>query len=215
MNDKTTNNSILAVLAQEYRDAASGLNFNNPFELLIATILSAQTTDRQVNNITPALFARYPTPAELANADLQDVEGLIKSCGFYITKARNIIAASRMLMEDYSGSVPRNMDELIRLPGVGRKTANVVMANAFGKDAIAVDTHVLRVGNRLGLSDSGDPYKAELELMRSIPQNQWSDAHHWLIWHGRRVCSARRPKCGECKISPWCRYYHSGEKESV
>ncbi len=201
MQDHT---EILKRLAEHYPDAKPALWFRSPFELLIATILSAQTTDKQVNAVTGTLFERYPDAAALAAADVEDVEAIIKSCGFYHTKARNIQAAAAALVEKHGGQVPRTMEELTELPGVGRKTANVVMSNAFGIPAIAVDTHVQRVSNRLGLAHSNDVFKTEQQLMENIPKEQWSIAHHWLIYHGRRVCAAQRPKCDTCFLADLC-----------
>lgn len=195
---------ILKRLAEHYPDAKPELWFRSPYELLIATILSAQTTDRQVNAVTGTLFEKYPDAASLAAADISEIEAIIKSCGFYHTKARNIQAAAAALMESHGGAVPRTMEELTTLPGVGRKTANVVLSNAFGVPAIAVDTHVQRVSNRLGLAHSDDVFKTEQQLMQNIPKEQWSVAHHWLIYHGRRVCAAQRPKCDTCFLADLC-----------
>ena len=190
-----------------YPDAKPGLDFTNAFELLIATILSAQCTDKQVNKVTKVLFEKYPDAKSMATLTPQELEPYIKSCGFYATKAKNIIQTCHILMEQYGGEVPRDMDTLQTLPGVGRKTANVVVSNAFGQDAIAVDTHVFRVSNRLGLADAKDVLKTEMQLMENIPKNQWSIAHHWLIWHGRRVCTARAPKCEQCPVNLDCKHY--------
>lgn len=189
-----------------YRGARPGLVYRNAFELLMATMLSAQTTDKQVNAVTGTLFKKYPDARSLAEIDQPTLEPYIKSCGFYHTKARNMLAACRILVQRHGGQVPRTLEELTALPGVGRKTANVVLSNAFGVPAIAVDTHVFRVANRLGLAKANDVLKTEQQLMQSIPQDKWSDAHHWLIWHGRRVCIARRPKCDTCflmELCPW------------
>ncbi len=203
MGDKS---EILKRLAQHYPDAKPELWFRSPFELLIATILSAQTTDKQVNGVTPTLFERWPDAVALAAADVAEIESVIKSCGFYHTKARNIQAAAAALAEQHGGHVPRTMAELTALPGVGRKTANVVMSNAFDIPAIAVDTHVFRVSNRLGFATAKDVLETEKQLMENIPKELWSIAHHWLIYHGRRVCAAQRPKCPSCflnDICPW------------
>lgn len=199
--------NILAELERLYPEAKPELDFSNPYETVIATLLSAQTTDKQVNAVTPALFAKYPDPAALAQADPLDIEPMIRSIGFFHTKAKNAVAAAKKIMEDFCGEVPRTMEELTSLPGVGRKTANVVMANAFGSDAIAVDTHVFRVSNRLGLAEADDVRETEEQLMKNIPKAQWSVAHHWLIYHGRRVCNARAPKCESCTLSAYCGYY--------
>jgi endonuclease III len=201
MSDHT---EILKRLAAQYPDAKPELKFTSAFQLLIAVMLSAQTTDRQVNAVTGALFARYPDAASLAAADVEETEGIIRSCGFYHTKARNIKAAAAVVADVHGGQVPRTMEELTALPGVGRKTANVVLSNAFGIPAIAVDTHVQRVSNRLGLANSKDVLETEKQLMEAIPKAQWSEAHHWLIYHGRRVCAAQRPKCDMCFLRDLC-----------
>lgn len=174
---------ILSGLSELYPDPKTELNFETPFQLLVATILSAQTTDKQVNRITEKLFQKYKTPEELAALTPEQLEEDIKSCGLYKNKAKNIVAASRILVEKHQSSVPDSFEELINLPGVGRKTANVVLANAFGKDAIAVDTHVFRVSNRLGLAQSDTPEKTEKDLKQIIPSQDWNKAHHWLIFH--------------------------------
>jgi endonuclease-3 len=198
--------TVLDILEKTYPDATTELVHKNPYELLIATMLSAQTTDKQVNKVTPGLFERFPDAKALAEADISEIESLIKTCGFYKSKARNIKEACRIIVEEYGGRVPQTMEELTDLPGVGRKTANVVLSNAFGVDAIAVDTHVFRVANRLGLAQSGDVRGTEEQLMENIPREKWSRAHHWLIHHGRRICKARRPKCAECPLAEACSF---------
>ena len=198
--------TVLDILEKTYPDATTELVHKNPYELLIATMLSAQTTDKQVNKVTPGLFERFPDAKALAEADISEIESLIKTCGFYKSKARNIKEACRIIVEEYGGRVPQTMEELTDLPGVGRKTANVVLSNAFGVDAIAVDTHVFRVANRLGLAQSGDVRGTEEQLMENIPREKWSRAHHWLIHHGRRICKARRPKCEECPLAEVCSF---------
>lgn len=198
--------TVLDILEKTYPDATTELVHKNPYELLIATMLSAQTTDKQVNKVTPGLFERFPDAKALAEADISKIESLIKTCGFYKTKARNIKEACRIIVKEYGGRVPQTMEELTDLPGVGRKTANVVLSNAFGVDAIAVDTHVFRVANRLGLAQSGDVRGTEEQLMENIPREKWSRAHHWLIHHGRRICKARRPKCEECPLAEVCSF---------
>jgi len=177
----------------------------NPFELLIATILSAQSTDEMVNRVTPALFERCPTPEAFLELSVEELEAMIRTIGLYRSKARNILATCRRLVEDHDGQVPRSREALMELPGVGRKTANVVVSNAFGQPAIAVDTHVFRVANRIGLACGRTPDQVEAQLMARIPESRWTDAHHWLILHGRRVCHARRPRCGECPVRHLCR----------
>ena len=197
---------ILAELERLYPDAKPALHFQNPYQLLVAVILSAQCTDVKVNAVTPALFAAYPDAHALAKADPLDVEGYIRTCGLYHNKARNLVATANALVNQYGGEVPADHEKLTQLPGVGRKTANVVMSCAFGADAIAVDTHVFRVSNRLGLADANDVLKTEQQLMQNIPKNKWSLAHHWIIFHGRRVCAARKPDCENCTLRAWCEY---------
>lgn len=198
---------------EHYPAAECALHYwGDPFRLTIAVLLSAQTTDKGVNKVTPALWERYPTPADLAAADVRDVEGIIRTIGFFHTKAANVIKCAQMVVADYGGEIPRDIDELQKLPGVGRKTANVVMSCAFGEDAIAVDTHVFRVTNRLGLADAPDVLKTEHQLMQAVPKDQWSRAHHWLIYHGRRVCAARKPACETCTLRAWCDYANGNPK---
>ena len=203
---------ILAELERLYPDAKPALHFANPYQLLVAVILSAQCTDVKVNLVTPALFAAYPDAAALAGAEPEQVEPYIRTCGLYHNKAKNLVLTARALVERYGGEVPADHNALESLPGVGRKTANVVMSCAFGEDAIAVDTHVFRVSNRLGLADASDVLKTEQQLMENIPKDQWSRAHHWLIFHGRRVCASRKPACETCTLRAWCDYAN-GEKE--
>lgn len=197
---------IIKVLEKEYGELGCALNYNSPFELLVATMLSAQTTDITVNKATEVLFKVYNKPEEFAVLNLSELEPYIKTCGFYKTKGQNIISTSKKLITDFGGEVPKTMEELTSLPGVGRKTANVVMSNAFGIDAIAVDTHVFRVSNRLGLADAKNVEDTEKQLMVNIPKEYWSRAHHYLIWHGRRVCIARKPKCESCPVNHLCKY---------
>ncbi|MZP30212.1 endonuclease III [Heliobacterium undosum] len=194
-----------------YPDARCALNFRNPFELLIATMLAAQATDKSVNRVTPALFAKAPTPEAMLLLTQEELEDLIKSIGLYRNKARNILAACRTLVEKHGGQIPSYREGLEELPGVGRKTANVVLAEAFQEPAIAVDTHVFRVSNRLGLAQAKDVVKTEQELMNNIPRNLWAKAHHWLIFHGRQVCHARKPACADCRLAERCRE-HTGLK---
>lgn len=198
---------IMSALAKAYPDAAPQLHFTTPYELLVATMLSAQCTDKQVNRCTDVLFKRYNTPKAMVELGVDGLLPYIKSCGFFNTKGKNIIETSRILLERYSGEVPRERDALMELPGVGRKTANVVVSNAFGTAAIAVDTHVFRVSNRLGLAHADDVLKTEQHLMECIPEDKWSIAHHYLIFHGRRVCAARNPKCAECTLNAYCEDY--------
>lgn len=180
------------------------MHHRNTFELLVAVILSAQCTDARINMTTPALFAAYPTPRAMAAAPLRTLERLIRSCGFFRMKAKNIKAASKALVERFNGRVPHTMEELLELPGVGRKTANVILATAYDQGAIAVDTHVLRVANRLGLARAHTPAKVEQQLLRVVPQAQWGQVSHWLIYHGREICHARKPECPRCIVVDLC-----------
>jgi endonuclease-3 len=196
---------ILARLRQEYPDAHCELDHRNPFELLVATILSAQCTDARVNLVTPALFERYPDAASLAAARQEDVEELIRSTGFFRNKARSLIGMAQALVAEHGGNVPATMEQLRPLPGVGRKTANVILGNAFGINAgVTVDTHVKRITNLLGLTRHTDPEKVEQDLMELFPQDDWALLSHLLIWHGRRICIANRPECGECVLRQLC-----------
>ena len=196
--------TILGRLKKAYPDAHCELNFKSPFQLLVATILSAQCTDKSVNQATPALFARYPDAKSLSQAREREVQGLIKSIGLYRNKAKNIVGAARALMERHGGEVPSDMESLVALPGVGRKTANVVRFNAFHLPGIAVDTHVLRVGKRLGLFEPQDPVEVEKILGNLVMQRDWGMTSHLLIWHGRRVCDARSPQCAACTLNDLC-----------
>ena len=195
---------LLRILEQTYPDARCALNYRNPLELLIATILSAQCTDERVNMVTPALFARYPDAASFAEAVPAELEELIHSCGFYRQKAKSIRGCCRRLVEEFGGEVPAEMEHLVTLPGVGRKTANVVLNEAYGEPAIAVDTHVLRTGNRLGWISTRDPVKAEFQLLDAVPKKWWGRVTLLLIHHGRNCCSARKPLCADCTILKGC-----------
>jgi len=201
---RVATDEILETLAECYPDARCALNHSNAFELLVATILSAQCTDQRVNIITERLFQKARTPETILALGQDRLEEEIRDCGLFHNKARNILTTCQILLEQYGGEVPQTRDELMRLPGVGRKTANVVVSNAFGEPAIAVDTHVFRVANRLGLAQAKTPEETEQQLMRRIPRDLWSPAHHWLIHHGRQVCHARKPACEVCRLSPYC-----------
>ena len=202
---KAKKEAALAALEEMYPEAKAELTFSNPYEMMVATILSAQCTDRQVNRVTPAVFARYPDSDAMAEAKEEDLYPMVKSCGFK-TKAANIIAACKIIRDEYDGQVPHTMEDLTRLPGVGRKTANVVLSNAFGIPAFAVDTHVFRVSNRIGLCKADTVEETERQMTRLIPKEKWGRAHHWLIWHGRRICKAQRPLCRECGLRELCDY---------
>ena len=198
-------NKIIEILDDEYPDAECSLDFMTPLQLLIAVILSAQSTDTQINKLTPALFERFKTAKDYANADIAELEQYVKSSGFYKNKAKNIQNACKILDEKYSGNVPETMEELTALPGVGRKTANVVMLNAFNKcEGIAVDTHAKRLSNRIGLSYEEDPLKIEQDLLKKIRQEDWHKMNHLFVYHGRATCTARNPKCDECCIKDLC-----------
>ncbi len=204
-NEKKRISTILRRLKKTYPDAECALHHRNAFELLVATILSAQCTDETVNKVTPELFKRYPTPKALAEAKREDVEQLIHATGFFRNKAKSLQGAAQMLVEEFGGEVPRDMDDLLRLPGVARKTANVVRGVAYGlADGIVVDTHVRRLSQRLGLTKEDDPQQIEQDLMRIIPKSKWIDFAHQLIWHGRRICFARNPNCPECPLLDVC-----------
>jgi endonuclease-3 len=194
------------LLLEEYPDAHCELDFLSPYHLAVATILSAQTTDERVNEVTPTLFRRYPTPAALAAADAGDVEEIIRSTGFFRNKAKNIIGFARGVTEEHGGEVPRTMDDLTALPGVGRKTANVILGNAFGLDeGVVVDTHVRRLSNRLAFTgEANNVERIERDLMEVFPRERWTMLSHLLIWHGRRVCDARKPRCEACAVSHLC-----------
>ena len=195
---------ILPILKKTYPEATTALHFRDPLELLIATILSAQCTDVRVNMVTPDLFRKYKSAADWARADIKEIEQDIKTCGFYHNKAVSIKGATKRIAEDYNGKVPNTMEDLVTLPGVGRKTANVVLGNAFGIPAIACDTHVIRLSRRLQLSENGDPVKLEFDLADMVPKKDWTLFSHLLIFHGRNICVARKPKCPVCPIATYC-----------
>ncbi len=198
---------VLNELARLYPDAQPALHFKTPYELLVAVILSAQCTDERVNKVTAVLFEKYNTPEKMVTLTQEELERYIFSCGFYRNKAAHILSASHDILEKFGGEVPPTLAELKTLAGVGQKTANVVYAVAFGGDAIAVDTHVFRVSNRLGISEGNTPAKVEEGLCAAIPKELWSKAHHYLIYHGRRVCHSQKPDCGNCTLKEYCKFY--------
>ena len=210
--DAQTVMAVLEELEELYPQAGAELNFTNPFETVVATVLAAQCTDKRVNMVTARLFPRYPDAKAMAQLTPEELEPMIQECGLYHNKARSIVELSRMLVEKYDGRVPDTMEELVALPGVGRKTANVVLANAFGQPAFAVDTHVLRVSNRIGLAHASNVQETERQLMAAVPRERWSHTHHLLIWHGRRCCAARKPACERCPIVQ-CEYRNGGNEE--
>ena len=204
MMDEKILREELRILEETYPNAKPQLKFGSAFELLVAVILSAQCTDKRVNIVTEKLFAVAETPEKILTLGQTRLEEIIRPCGLSKSKAKHIVDTSKILLDSYGGSVPREIDELIKLPGVGRKTANVVASVAFGVPAIAVDTHVFRVSNRLKLAEGKTPPEVERGLQKIIPREKWSAAHHWLIWHGRQICSARKPKCNVCPLSKIC-----------
>lgn len=197
--------NAVEILKKEYPDAVCSLTASNPFELLVAVRLSAQCTDARVNLVTPALFAKYKTLDDYANADLKDVETLVKSCGFYKNKAQSIIGMAKMIRDDFDGKVPDTIDDLVKLPGVGRKTANLIVGDVYGKESIVVDTHMIRISNRIGLVSVKDPVKIEMALKKIIPPEEGSDFCHRIVLFGRDICSARSPKCDGCPMSDNCK----------
>lgn len=199
--------AILRTLARTYPEARTALRHETPFQLLVATILSAQCTDVRVNEVTRELFRDHPDVGSFLELDQPELESAIKTCGLFRGKARNILASARRIADEHGGEVPRTREELMRLPGVGRKTANVVMSSAFGGEAIAVDTHVFRVSRRLGLARGKTPRAVEEELMAVVPPSEWAATHHRLILHGRQICKAGRPRCEICPLTRWCDWY--------
>lgn len=205
---------IIKKLKEMYPEATCSLDFKSPFQMLVAVCLSAQCTDERVNKTTPAIFEKYPTVNDFDNMDIKVLEELIHPCGFYKNKAKNLKSASRMIVEKFNGEVPNNMEDLTSIPGVGRKSANVIMLEAFhNPQGIAVDTHAKRISNRLGFSNESDPLKIEQDLLKVIPKEYYYDVNHLLVWHGRKTCTARNPKCEECALKDLCKEYLS--KKSI
>lgn len=203
---KKRTKEILDILKETYPDAKCELNYETPFQLLVATILSAQTTDKKVNEVTKDLFKEYPDVDSFLKLTNEDLEERIKQIGLYRNKAKNLVLMCRQLKENFNGEVPKTMEEIMSLAGAGRKTANVVLSNAFGVPSIAVDTHVFRVSNRLDLAHSENVLEVEKQLMKEIPKKEWSLTHHLLIFHGRRCCTAKKPKCSECPLNHICKW---------
>ena len=206
---------IYRQLSKNYPNVRCELDYNSAFQLLVATVLSAQCTDKRVNQTTPALFKKYPNPQKMAKADLRDIQNLVKSTGFFRAKAKNIKGLSNKIMEEFDGKVPSNLEDLITLPGVGRKTANVVLGHAFGIPGITVDTHFGRLSRRFGWSKQNNPVKVEFEVGELIPQKEWTNLSQRMIWHGRRVCHSRKPACGACALAKLCPSYGIGEVDPV
>ena len=206
---------INRALADVYPYAHPELDFENPFQLLVATVLSAQTTDLRVNQTTPALFAKYPTPEDLASANPEELEELIRPTGFFRAKAKSLLGLAAALRDDFGGEVPGRLEDLVKLPGVGRKTANVVLGNVFGVPGITVDTHFGRLARRFGWTGSDDPVKIELEIAEMFPKSEWTMLSHRVVFHGRRICHSRKPACGACPIAELCPSYGEGETDPV
>lgn len=204
---------IIKILKEYYPDATCSLDFETPFQMVIAVMLSAQCTDERVNKTTPDLFKKYGTAEEMAKADIKTIEKIIHPCGFYKNKAKNIKACSQKLIEEFDGVVPQDMELLQKLPGVGRKSANVVMLEAFhNPQGIAVDTHAKRISNKIGFSKQTDPEKVEQDLLKQIPKEYYYDVNHLFVWHGRKTCDARKPKCEECPVKQYCNEYNKTRK---
>lgn len=203
---KTDVIKVIQILKEYYPDATCSLDFKTPFQMVVAVMLSAQCTDERVNKTTPQLFEKYGTPEAISKMKLSELEKIIHPCGFYKNKAKNVKATAEMILEKFNGEVPQNMDDLMKLPGIGRKSANVVMLEAFNSpQGIAVDTHAKRISNKLGLSKNSDPDKIEQDLLKVIPKEYYYDANHLLVWHGRKTCVARSPKCNECPVYDYCK----------
>lgn len=201
---------IIEILKEYYPDATCSLDFKTPFELAIAVMLSAQCTDERVNKTTPSLFEKYSTPQDICNLGLEELEEIIHPCGFYKNKAKNIKAMAKKILEEHSGEVPKSMEELIKLPGIGRKSANVIMLEAFeNPQGIAIDTHAKRIANRLGFSKNKEPEKIEQDILKIIPKEYYKDVNHLLVWHGRKTCDSRKPKCEKCPIKKYCKHVQS------
>jgi len=207
--------AIYRQLTKNYPNVRCELDYNSAFQLLVATVLSAQCTDKRVNQTTPALFKKYPNPKKMAKADLKDIQRLVKSTGFFRAKAKNIKGLSNKIMEEFDGDVPSNLDDLITLPGVGRKTANVVLGYAFGIPGITVDTHFGRLSRRFGWSKQNNPVKVEFEVGDLIAEKEWTNLSQRMIWHGRRVCHSRKPACGACPLAKLCPSYGIGEIDPI
>lgn len=204
---------IIETLKEMYPEAKCSLVFSTPFQMLVSVVLSAQCTDERVNKTTPSIFSKYSTPQDFADMDIELLEELIHPCGFYKTKAKNLKRTAQILVEKYDGIVPNNMEDLMSLPGVGRKSANVIMLEAFDlPQGIAVDTHCKRIANRLGFSSESDPAKIEQDLLKVIPKEYYKDVNHIFIWHGRNVCTSQKPKCDSCKLQQYCKYNKSNKK---
>ena len=201
---------VIDILKKTYPDATCSLDFKTPFEMGIAVMLSAQCTDERVNKTTPELFKKYKKPEDYLKASQEEIEKIIKPCGFYKNKAKNLLSYVKMVVEKYNGKLPENMEELVKLPGIGRKSANVIMLEAFNNpQGIAIDTHAKRIANRVGFSKEKEPSKIEKDILKLIPKKYYKDVNHLLVWHGRKTCDSRHPKCEECTIKEYCNYYRN------
>ena len=207
--------AIYRILSKRYPSVRCELDFKNPLQLLVATVLSAQCTDKRVNAVTPALFKRYKTAEDFAGANMRELQGVIKSTGFYRAKAKNIKGLAMQIVTEHNGKVPDTLEELVKLPGVGRKTANVVLGHAFDTPGITVDTHFGRLSKRFGWTKENDPVKVEFEVMELIPQKEWTNLSQRMIWHGRRICHSRKPACGACPLAKLCPSFGIGESDKV
>ena len=213
MKTKKEATEILNILRNHYPEATCSLDFKSPFQMVIAVMLSAQCTDERVNKTTPLLFKDYGTPEKMAKMDIKELENIIHPCGFYKNKAKNALACSQVLVEKYNSIVPNNMEDLMSLPGVGRKSANVIMLEAFGDaQGIAVDTHARRISNKIGFSSKAEPEKIEQDLLKQFPKEDWKDVKHLFVWHGRYTCIARNPKCDKCPLQKHCNDYKARTK---
>lgn len=208
MYKKDDAKNVIEILKAYYPDATCSLDFNNPFELVVAVMLSAQCTDERVNKTTPSIFCKYSTPKDFNDIDIHELESLIHPCGFYRNKAKNIKACAAKILKNFNGIVPSNMEDLLTLPGVGRKSANVILLEVFGiAEGIAVDTHAKRISNRIGLSENSDPQKIEQDLLKTISNEYLKDVNHLFVWHGRNICTARNPKCDTCPVNKYCKFF--------
>ena len=213
MKTKKEATEILNILRNHYPEATCSIDFKSPFQMVIAVMLSAQCTDERVNKTTPLLFKDYGTPEKMAKMDIKELENIIHPCGFYKNKAKNALACSQVLVEKYNSIVPNNMEDLMSLPGVGRKSANVIMLEAFGDaQGIAVDTHARRISNKIGFSSKAEPEKIEQDLLKQFPKEDWKDVNHLFVWHGRYTCIARNPKCDKCPLQKHCNDYKARTK---
>ena len=210
---KKQSEEIINILIDTYKDAKCGLDYTTPFSLVVALILAAQCTDKRVNEVTPILFNKYPSIESIKNADITDIMNIVRPCGFTKGKSNSIVQSAKIVCDEFNGAVPDTMEDLTKLSGIGRKSANIILQECFGKvEGIAVDTHALRISNRLGLSKENDPSKVEQDLLKKIPKKYWVLVNHLLVYHGREICDARKPKCDICPVSAYCKYFKQNQK---